>query len=227
MHAFRAPFRLFVIGVVGLVLILTAIDVLFLHILSTAPEGAPEQLTTRGFAQQRGDIILGAALIGAGIVLLGSSLVALMKRKPVVDVRDDGLYAQLDGRTPEVLIPWAEVATVTSGVETDPYDGATREMLIIQVRDMTAVPPSLAGATWRGNELHIEAHDWNRSVTDIALAAQGARNHAMRPPASATPSQPFEPSMMWETKVDVTTEQPAVPDGSPEDASGKENGEVV
>lgn len=227
MHAFRAPFRLFVIGLVGLVLILTAIDVTFLHLLSTAPNGAPEQLTSRGLAEQRGDIILGATLLASGIILFGVSVAALVKRKPVVDVRDDGLYAQLDGRIPEVLIPWAEVATVTSGVETDPFDGATREMLIIRVRDMDAIPPSLAGAKWRGDELHIAAHDWNRSVTDIALAAQGARNHAMRPPASATPSQPFEPSMMWETKVDVTTEQAAVPDGAPEGVSGEENEEVV
>lgn len=218
MHAFRAPFRLFIIGVVGLVLILAAVDILFLHEISTPPDGAPAQLTTRGLAQQRGDIVLGAALIGMGAVLLGTSFVELLKRKPVVDVRDDGLYAQIGGRIPDVLIPWAEVAAVTSGVDTDPYDGATRETLIVQVRDPKAVPASLAGAAWRGNELHIDAHDWNRPVTDIALAAQGARDHAMRPPPSATPSQPSQPSMMWETKVDVTTEQPiispAIPDGS-------------
>lgn len=226
MHAFRAPFRLFIIGVVGLVLILTAIDILFLHEISTPPDGAPAQLTTRGLAQQRGDIILGAALIGMGVVLLGTSFVELLKRKPVVDVRDDGLYAQIGGKASDVLIPWAEVATVTSGVESDPYDGATREVLIVQVRDTAAVPQSLAGAMWHGDELHIDAHDWNRSVTDIALAAQGARNHAMRPPPSATPSQPFEPSMMWETKVDVTTEQPVVP-GMPADGASEKEGEEL
>jgi len=224
MHAFRAPFRLFIIGVVGLVLILTAVDILFLHEISTAPDGSPAQLTTRGLAEQRGDIVLGAALIGMGVVLLGSSFVELLKRKPVVDVRDDGLYAQIGGRTPDVLIPWAEVATVTSGVETDPYDGATREMLIVQVRDTEAIPASLAGATWHGDELHIDAHDWNRPVTDIALAAQGARDHAMRPPPSAMPSQPSQPSMMWETKVDVTTEQPVVPvDGSADHPIGEDD----
>ncbi|KAA3639594.1 MAG: hypothetical protein DWP92_04430 [Armatimonadetes bacterium] len=225
MHAFRAPFRLFIIGIVGLILILAAIDILFLHKLSTPSDGFPAQLTTTGHAQQRGDIILGAALIGMGVVLVGSSFVDLLKRKPVVDVRDDGLYAQIGGKTPDVLIPWSEVATVTSTVESDPYDGATREILVVKVRDKTAVPASLAGAMWHGDELHIDAHDWNRPVTDIALAAQGAREHAMRPPPSASPSRPFEPSMMWETRVDVTTEQPVVPDASG-DRSTEDEGKV-
>jgi len=190
------------------VLILVAVDIMFLHEVSTAPDGSPGQLTTRGQAEQRGDIIWGAALIGIGVMLLGSSLVELLKRNPVVDVRDDGLYAQIGAQIPEVLIPWAEIEAVSSGVHEDPYDGSVREELIVTVRNPGAVPKGLAGASWNGADLHIDAHDWNRSVTDIALAAQGARDFAVRPATS----QPLgeAPSLMWETRVDVGIDDAAV-----------------
>lgn len=208
MHAFRSPFRLFIIGLVGLILIIVAIDIMFLHEVSTAPDGSPGQLTTRGQAEQRGDIIWGAALIGMGVVLLGSSLMELLRWKPVVDVRDDGLYAQIGASVPEVLIPWHHISRVRSGVVEDPFDGSVREELIVTIENASVIPAELTGARWSGRDLHIDAHDWNRSVTDIALAAQGARNYAVRPPATMVAMA--EPEMMWETIVDVTREQPIV-----------------
>jgi hypothetical protein len=208
MHAFRSPFRLFIIGVVGLVLILAAMDIMFLHEFSTVPDGSPGQLTTRGNAEQRGDIIWGAALIGMGVMLVGSSLVELVRRKPQVDVRDDGLYAQIGAQVPDVLIPWSAIAAVSSGVLEDPFDGSVREELIVTINDEAVIPQRLAGATWRGSDLHIDAHDWNRSVTDIALAAQGARDYAVRP---TSPTAADGPVGMWETSVDVE------PGAAPED----------
>lgn len=200
MHAFRQPFRLFIIGVVGIVLIVAAMDVMFFHWISTVPEGAPDALSTRGRAQQRGDLIWGAALIGMGVLLIGTSLVELFRRKPVVDVRDDGLYAQIGAQQPDVLIPWSQISYITSGAETDVYDGSVREQLVVAVKDPAAIPAEIAGAEWVGAELHIDAHDWTRSVTEIALAAQGARDFAMR---EKTPPTRTEPAMMWETSVDI------------------------
>lgn len=207
MHAFRQPFKLFVIGLVGILLIAAAMDIMFFHSISTVPEGAPDALTTRGRAQQRGDIIWGAALIGVGVLLIGSSLIELFRKQPVVDVRDDGLYAQIGAQQPDVLIPWSQIAYVTSGVETDEFDGSVREQLIVAIKDPAAIPADIAGAEWIGNELHIDAHDWTRGVTEIALAAQGARDYAMRP---NTPAPRTAPAMMWETSVDIPP-QPAVP----------------
>ncbi|MEZ5175025.1 MAG: hypothetical protein R2823_02315 [Acidimicrobiia bacterium] len=207
MHAFRSPFRLFVIGVVGLVLVLAAIDIMYVHEFSTPPDGAPDALTTRGLAQQRADIFWGAALMGLGAVLVGSSLVDLFRRRPVVDVRDDGLYARVGADNPDVLIPWEAIADVSSGVDTDQFDGSARHKLIVTVHDAGSVPEAVAGAAWHGNELHIDASDWSRSVTDIALAAQGARANALRPPPSAVPSSGGAPSLMWETRVDHTSER--------------------
>lgn len=204
MHAYRQPFKLFIIGVVGILLIVAAMDIMFFHWISTVPEGAPDALSTRGRAQQRGDIIWGGALIGMGVLLIGSSLIELFRRKPVVDVRDDGLYAQIGAQQPDVLIPWSQIASVTSGVETDEFDGSVREQLVVAIKDPAAIPTEIAGAEWVGSELHIDAHDWTRGVTEIALAAQGARDYAMR---AKTPPAQTAPAMMWETSVDIPDAQ--------------------
>jgi hypothetical protein len=214
MHAFRSPFRVFIVGMVGVGLILAAIDVMFIHVVSTAPTGSPGQLDTRGLAQQRGDIIWGAGMIGMGVILFASSLIELIRRKPAVDVRDDGLYAQIGANNPDVLIPWTDIASVSSTIFEDPFDGSVREHLVVSVIDTKEIPPAISGATWFGSDLHIDAHDWNRSVTDIALAAQGARNYATRVPTEPAVD---EPAMMWEASVDVSDE------GTPESQDGADS----
>jgi hypothetical protein len=158
-----------------------------------------------------------------GVILFGSSIVELFRRKPVVDVRDDGLYAQIGANVPEVLIPWRHIADVRSGVVDDPFDGSVREELIVTIIDPSVIPAELTGASWSGTDLHIDAHDWNRSVTDIALAAQGARNYAVRPPSHAVAAS--EPAMMWETVVDVTREQETVDVDPPDEESDVDDGE--
>jgi hypothetical protein len=205
--------RLFAVGVIGLILIVAALDVMFFHWLSTPPDGADSVLTTRGQAQQRGDMLWGASLIGIGVILFGTSLIELVRRKPVVDVRDDGLHAEIGAQAPDVLIPWSAVESVSSTIVVDPYDGSTREQLVVKLVAPEAVPHALAGAVLNGNELHIDAHDWNRPVTDVALAAQGARDHAMRLQVAVTPET--SPAGMWETRVDMPTEEMPVTDADP------------
>jgi hypothetical protein len=205
--------RLFAVGVIGLILIVAALDVMFFHWLSTPPDGADSVLTTRGQAQQRGDMLWGASLIGIGVILFGTSLIELVRRKPVVDVRDDGLHAEIGAQAPDVLIPWSAVESVSSTIVVDPYDGSTREQLVVKLVAPEAVPHALAGAVLNGNELHIDAHDWNRPVTDVALAAQGARDHAMRLQVAVTPET--SPAGMWETRVDMPTEEMPVTDRDP------------
>ena len=205
MHAYRSSIRLFVVGVIGLILIVAALDIMFFHWLSIPPEGADTVLTTRGQAQQRGDMLWGASLIGMGVILFGSSLIELIRRKPAIDVRDDGLHAQIGAQAPDVLIPWSAVDSVSSTITIDPYDGSIREQLVVTLSTPETIPHALAGAVMNGNELHIDAHDWNRPVTDIALAAQGARDHAMRLEVAATAES--SPAMMWETRVDMPTDE--------------------
>jgi hypothetical protein len=213
MYAYRSSMRLFAVGVIGLILIVAALDIMFFHWLSTPPDGADSVLTTRGQAQQRGDMLWGASLIGIGVILFGTSLIELVRRKPVVDVRDDGLHAEIGAQAPDVLIPWSAVDSVSSTIVVDPYDGSTREQLVVRLVAPEAVPHAVAGAVLNGNELHIDAHDWNRPVTDVALAAQGARDHAMRLQVAVTPET--SPAGMWETRVDLPTEEIPVTDGDP------------
>jgi hypothetical protein len=205
--------RLFAVGVIGLILIVAALDIMFFHWLATPPDGADSVLTTRGQAEQRGDMLWGASLIGIGVILFGTSLIELVRRKPVVDVRDDGLHAEIGAQAPDVLIPWSAVESVSSTIVVDPYDGSTREQLVVKLVAPEAVPHALAGAVLNGNELHIDAHDWNRPVTDVALAAQGARDHAMRLQVAVTPET--SPAGMWETRVDMPTEEMPVTDADP------------
>jgi hypothetical protein len=158
-------------------------------------------------------MLWGASLIGIGVILFGTSLIELVRRKPVVDVRDDGLHAEIGAQAPDVLIPWSAVESVSSTIVVDPYDGSTREQLVVRLVAPEAVPHALAGAVLNGNELHIDAHDWNRPVTDVALAAQGARDHAMRLQVAVTPET--SPAGMWETRVDMPTEEMPVTDRDP------------
>lgn len=200
MHAFRSPLRLFVVGLAGIILLVAALDVMFLHWLSVPPDGHPGPLSTRGRAQQRGDLIWGATFVGMGVLMLGWALVELFRRKPVVDVRDDGLFLQIGANQPDVLIPWADISAISSSVEQDPFDGADREQLIVGIADPASIPAAMAGARWVGNDLYVDAHDWNRRVTEIALAAQGAREATLR---GTIPVEPVAPAMMWETSVDI------------------------
>jgi len=77
MRAYRSPFRLFVFGILGMFLMIAAVDVMFGHWVSTPPEDNEGVFTTRGQAQQRGDIIWGAAMLGAGTLLFAGTVIEL------------------------------------------------------------------------------------------------------------------------------------------------------
>ncbi|MGI9586020.1 MAG: hypothetical protein ACR2N7_10565 [Acidimicrobiia bacterium] len=198
MRAYRSPIRLFAFGVVGIVLIVAAIDVLFVHEISTPPEANEGVLSTRGLAQQRGDIVWGAALIGIGTLLAGGAVVELVRRRPLAAVDAGGIALAIGHREHEVRILWENVRAVSSDVVVDPYDGSTRELLLVDVFDRDGLPDTPVGGEWVRNELRIDAHDWTTRVTDIALSAQGALDHHRRVEAI----QEMEaPSLTWETTV--------------------------
>lgn len=198
MRAYRSPTRLFAFGVVGIILIVAAIDVMFLHEISTPPEATDGVLTTRGLAQQRGDIVWGAALIGIGTLLTGGAVVELVRRRPQAVVDSAGITLAIGHHEEEVQIPWENVRDVLSDVVVDPYDGSTREVLLIDVVEREGLPDVPVGGEWVRNELRIDAHDWTKRVTDVALSAQGALEHSRRIRAI---QQMEAPSLTWETTV--------------------------
>jgi hypothetical protein len=194
-RVYRSPARLFAFGIVGVLLILGAVDVMLGHWLSTPPEVANDVLTTRGRAQQRGDILWGAALVGMGTLLVGGSIAELVRRRPEVEVTQAGLVLAVGPQERDVRIEWGNVRAVSSDVVVDPYDGSLREHLIVDVADRSALPDDPIGAQWNGNSLNVDAHDWTKPVTDVALSAQGALGHHRRVEEIM---QMGPPSVQWE-----------------------------
>lgn len=199
MRSYRSPLRLFVIGLIGIVLLIAATDVMFGHWLSTPPDNNDGVLTTRGQAQQRGDIVWGAAMVGVGTLLVGGAVVELVRRRPQVVVGSNEVTLAIGSGERDVAIEWANVQAVASEVAIDPYDGALREQLVIDVYDRSGLPDDPLGAQWSGNELRVDAHDWTRDVGDIALACQGALGHHRRVEEI---KEMGPPSMVWESVVD-------------------------
>lgn len=204
MSVFRSPLRLFLLGVVGLILVVAAIDVMFAHRVSTEPENTDGVLTTRGQAQQRGDILWGAVMFGAGTLLFGGGIIELVRRRPVIRIQQEGLTASIGTKVPNVTVPWSQIESVSSTVTKDAYDGGRREQLVIVVVDRTGLPDDVVSAQWLGNELHIDAVDWTKRVTEVALSAQGALQHFRR---VAEIEQMESPSVVWEPST--VTGEPA------------------
>jgi len=197
MRAYRSPLKLFVFGVVGIVLIAAAADVMFGHWLSLPPDSTNGVLTTRGQAQQRGDLLWGGAMVVTGILLFGGSVTELIRRRPTVIVDGDGLT--VDAGAAGVLIAWGSIDDISSSVVSAPYDGSIREQLVIKTRFDSPVPGDLAALHRDGDTIYVDAHDWTARVTEVALAAQGTLDHFQR----METFRAYEPpSMVWETIVD-------------------------
>jgi hypothetical protein len=209
MRAYRSPLRLFAFGILGIFLLVGAVDVLVGHWISTAPENTEGVLTTRGLAQQRGDIVWGAAMAGVGAILVGGAVVELVRRRPMAVVSPDGMVLAIGSHETDVSIPWGDIEDVTSDTLIDPYDGSRREVLRLDLLEPGDVPHDPIGATWEGSALMVDAHDWTRSVTDVALAAQGALGHHKR---VAEIMQMGPPSVEWLSEPDAgfTAAVPAV-----------------
>jgi hypothetical protein len=198
MRAYRSPFRLFVFGIVGMFLMVAAVDVMFTHWVSTSPEENEGVLTTRGQAQQRGDIIWGAAMLGAGTLLFAGTVIELGRRKPLVEIREDGIFLAISTSSDEVVVPWGNIDAVRSGVTIDSNDGGERTEMIIVVNSRVDLPDDLVGAEWDGPNLRVDTHDWSEPVADVVDAAQGGLDHFRKVDEIRAMGKP---ELTWETTV--------------------------
>jgi hypothetical protein len=217
MRAYRSPLRLFVFGIIGIVLIATASDILFGHWISTVPDSIDGNLTTRGRSQQRGDVVWGGVMLVAGVLIFGGAVIELFRRKATVTVRSDGLM--IDSSPTGGFIPWGSVDSISSVVVSDPYDGSVREQLVVELLHDVDGVEGLSGRIPDGDAVYIDAHDWSNGVTEVALAAQGAHDHYRRVEAV----RDFEPpSMVWQADVDGldpdATSERAVSDNDAEES---------
>ena len=213
MKVYRSPLRMFIFGLLGLFLILAAVDVMFGHWLSEPPQNNDGVLTTRGQAQQRGDIIWGAALIGTGTLLVGGAVFDLVRRKPQCVVASDGLGLAIGPQEDIVTIPWANVRDVAAETRTDSFDGTDRPVLAVSVEDPSVLPRDPLGATWEGRDLVVEAHGWTKQIAPVASAAQSSLGYSRRSAELMDLPPMDDPSGSWET---TTTDADDVP--APEDA---------
>ena len=208
MRAYRSPFRLFVFGILGMLLMIAAVDVMFGHWVSTPPEDNEGVFTTRGQAQQRGDIIWGAAMLGAGTLLFAGTVIELGRRKSLVEIREDGIFLAISTTSDEVVVPWGTIDSVRSGVTIDPNDGGERGEMVIVVNSRADLPDALVGAEWDGPNLRVDTHDWSEPVTDVVDAAQGGLDHYQTVEEIRAMGKP---ELTWETTVAT----PSGPDPSP------------
>lgn len=207
MKTYRSPAKLFAFGLVGLILIVAAVDVMFGHWLSEAPEMNDGSLTTRGQAQLRGDLLWGSVMVASGVLLVGGAVVELVRRKPQAIVSNSGLTLAIGSHEHDVEIPWEAIQDVSSDMATDPFDGADRRYLLVEVTDRIGIPDDPIGAVWEGNVLRVDADDWTKQVTDVALTAQGSIAHHRR---MIDLKNMGPPELVWDIEVsDADTEPTA------------------
>ena len=93
----RSPVRLFLFGLVGLFLMLGAVDVMCGHWVATPPDTYNEDITSKGRNQRRADYVWGAFLLAGGAGLFGFAVTALIRRSPALVVRDNVLALSVGG----------------------------------------------------------------------------------------------------------------------------------
>lgn len=162
----RSPVRQFLVGLTGILLLLVAFDLLGGHWVSTPPEaGSDGALTTRGAARQRDYRLWGTAVLVVGVAAFGGGVVGLVRRRPPVALRDEGVALDLGPGGP-VVVPWERIRAVRRcRSEEEPM----RDLLCIEVDDRRGFPELPWGATWRGRVLAIEADGWTDPVPELVV----------------------------------------------------------
>jgi hypothetical protein len=193
----RSPVQLFLFGLVGLLLMLGAVDVMWGHWVSTPPDTYNEEITSKGRNQRRADYVWGAFLLAGGAAVFGYAVTSLIRRTPVLVVRDDGvvLTVAAPGEDP-IFVPWSAVSSVTSAAEPDPDGGSDRDVLVIDFVEPAGLPVEPWGASWDGNRLVIDATAWEKPLGEVVIHSEIAMersHHFGPPPLPAEPPQPATP----------------------------------
>ncbi|MEN8233444.1 MAG: hypothetical protein ABFR89_00795 [Actinomycetota bacterium] len=184
----RSPVRLFLFGLAGLLLMLGAVDVMWGHWLSTPPDTYNEEISSKGRNQRRSDYVWGTFMLAGGGVLFGYAVTTLIRRKPVLVLREEGIDLALGSPFEEpVFAPWGSIDFVSCAADADPDGGDARDVLFIDFNDPGELPADSWGAEWRGNRLVIDAVGWERPVEEVVLHASTALEHAHRPRQEEAP----------------------------------------
>jgi hypothetical protein len=177
----RSPVRLFLFGVAGLILMLAAFDIVWVHRVSTPPEQTNGVLSSTGYNQRRADYLWGIPMLLAGSALFGYSVVTLMRRDPVLVVRDDGIAFSV-GRpgAGAVLVPWGAVRDVYSAADPDPDGGAPTDVVVFDLFSGDGLPDEPWDAQWDGTRLKVNATGWEQRPEDVVVHARVALEASRR-----------------------------------------------
>jgi len=167
-----SPVRQFLMGLVGLVLIVAAVDIMWGHWLSTPPDANEDVVTSKGRSQQRADIVWGGAFLIGGTTLFGVAVVSLVRRRPVLLIRDDGIEVYVSGPTTSNFVSWDDVRSLRSSLERDEDASRPRDVLVVDVTARGHLPEDPWGAEWHGTELRIDAGSWQPDVAEVVVHAQ-------------------------------------------------------
>lgn len=177
----RSPIRLFLFGLVGLFLMIGAVDVMWGHWLSTPPDTYNDEITSKGRNQRRSDYVWGAFFLVGGAGLFGYAVTSLIRRSPILVLREDGMTMAIGSPGDEpMFVSWDAIESVQCGVEKDPDGGPDRDVLVIDLRDPSGLPSEPWGASWVGNRLMIDAEGWERPLEEVSIHAETAIEHARR-----------------------------------------------
>ena len=177
----RSPIQLFLFGLVGLFLMLGAVDVMWGHWASTPPDTYNDEITSKGRNQRRADYVWGAFMLVGGAGLFGYAVTSLIRRSPVLVLREDGVVIAVGapGDDP-VFVLWDAIDGVYCAAEQDPDGGPPHDVLVIDFVDPEGLPAEPWGASWDGNRLQIDATGWEKSIGEVAIHAGIALEHARR-----------------------------------------------
>jgi hypothetical protein len=204
----RSPVQLFLFGLVGLLLMLSAVDVMWGHWVSTPPDTYNEEITSKGRNQRRADYVWGVFLLAGGAGVFVYAVTSLIRRTPVLVVRSDGIVLTIaaPGEDP-IFVPWSAISSISSAAERDPDGGADRDVLVIDFIEPAGLPEAPWGASWEGNRLKIDATAWENPLGEVVIHSGIAmeRAHHFGPVPLPPPPPPAATPVLGEGTPDTDT----------------------
>ncbi len=180
----RSAVREMLMLAAGILLILAAVDVMWLYEVSGPPEVDEDTgvLTSRGLSQQRTDILWGSTflVVGGGITLIAAG--GLLMRRPVVEVKEDEIELRVAGPRRTVTVPWSNVSWVHSGSDGED-EAVPPRVFLLHVFDASPYPEHLWGADWDGSTMMVDADSWSVRAVEVVTHSRMAldawrRDHA-------------------------------------------------
>ncbi|MDX2344234.1 MAG: hypothetical protein QNL12_11150 [Acidimicrobiia bacterium] len=171
--AARSPIRQLMMAIVGMFLLVAALDIVSLHRLSDAPSVNDDGLLTpKGQTERRTDLVWGTLFVVAGGALLAVGFGGWVRGRSAVELHDDVLRLRVAGPLATLDIDWHDVVSIRSGRDYDDDGRIPIPVLLIEVDDRTKYPDGLWGAVWDGNTLQVDADGWATTVEDVVIRAE-------------------------------------------------------